>query len=74
MSAHLVVAPVSWSAAKDVGAPSTTRAGTLLTVKKTFLRVISTATNAAIVAIYHRVQHRPEPWVDCLAILSRQIQ
>ena len=65
---------MSWSAVRVVGAPSITHAGIPLTVKKTFLRVISTATNAAIVAIYHRMQHRPEPWVDYLVTLSRQIQ
>lgn len=74
MSAHLVVAPVSWSAVKDVGAPSTTRAGTPLMVKKTFLRAISTAINAAIVATYHRMQHRLEPWADYLVTLVRQTQ
>lgn len=74
MSAHLVVALVSWSAVKDVGAPSTIRAGTPLMAKKTFQRAISTVTDAAIVAIYHRTQHHPELWVGCLLILSRQIQ
>lgn len=64
---------MSWSAVKDVGAPSTTRAGTPLTVKKTFPRATSTVINAAIVATYHRTQHRPESWADCLVTLSRQI-
>lgn len=74
MSAHLVVALVSWSAVKDVGGPSTTRAGIPLMVKKTFLRATFTAINAAIVATYHRTQHRLERWVDYLVTLLRQTQ
>ena len=53
MSAHLVVAPVSWCVVKDVGGLSIIRAGTPLTAKKTFPREISTATNVAIVATSH---------------------
>ena len=74
MSAHPVAAPVSWFVVKDVGALSTIRAGTLLTVKRTFLRVISTVTDAVIVVTYHRTQHRPEPWAVYLVTLSRQTQ
>ena len=54
MSAHLVAALVSWFVVKDVGALSTIRAGTLPTVKRTFLRAISTVINAVIVVTYHR--------------------
>ena len=74
MSVHLVVALVSWSVVKDVGALSTIRAGTPLTVKKTSLREISTVTNAASAATYHRTQHHPEPWADFLVTLSRRIR
>ena len=74
MSAHLVVVLVSWSVVKDVGALFTIRAGTPLMVKRIFPRVISTAINAAIIAIYHRTQHRPEPWTDYLVIFPRQTQ
>ena len=46
---------------KDVGGLSIIHAGTPLTVKKIFLRAISTVTNAATVATYHRTQHRLAP-------------
>ena len=74
MSARLVVVLVSWSAVRDVGAPSTTRAGTPLMGKKIFLRAIFTAINAAIVATYHRTQHRLERWAGYLVTLLRQTQ
>ena len=73
-SARLVVALVNWSVVKDVGALSTTRAGTLHTAKKTFLRGTSTALNAASVATCHRPQRHLESWAVCLVNLSRQIQ
>lgn len=74
MSVHLVVGPASLFVVRDVGAPSTIRAGTPLMVKKTFLRVISIVTNAASVATYLRTQHHLEPWAGCLVTLSEQTQ
>ena len=61
MPAHLAVALVSLSVVKGVGGLSIIHAGTPLTVKKTFPRAISTVTNAAIVATYHRMLHRLAP-------------
>ena len=74
MSAHLVVVLVSWSAVKGVGALSTTRAGTLHTVKKTFQRVTFTVINVANVATCYQMHHRLEYWADWLVTLSRQTQ
>ena len=74
MPAHLVVALVSLSVVKGVGGLSIIHAGIPLTVKKTFLRAISIVINAAIVATYHRTQHRLAPWADFLVTFSRQIQ
>ena len=61
MHAHLAVALVSLYVVKGVGGLSIIHAGIPLTVKKTFLRAISTVTNAAIVATFHPTQHRLAP-------------